>query len=65
MGAEVGIGIYIWLVLLAIYFLPTIIAMVRNHTNKLAIIIVNVALGWTGIGWLGALIWAVINPSKK
>jgi hypothetical protein len=41
-----------------IYFLPTMIAVKREHLSKNAIIIVNVALGWTVLGWLWALLWA-------
>ena len=44
-----------------VYFLPTIVACSRNHTNALAIFILNLFLGWTLIGWVVALIWAVYN----
>jgi hypothetical protein len=43
------------------FFLPTIIAMARHHRNKLAIFLVNLLLGWTGVGWLAALIWALVG----
>ena len=55
----------IWAVLIAGYFLPTIIAGRRKHHNLAAIIAVNLLLGWTLLGWLIALIWsltAVHNP---
>ena len=42
------------------YFLPTIVAVCRGHKNALAIFLINLFLGWSLIGWLGALIWAVI-----
>jgi hypothetical protein len=48
-------------VLLALYFLPTGIAYVRKHQNLLAVGIVNLALGWTLLGWIAALVWAVMN----
>jgi hypothetical protein len=41
-----------------IYFLPTIVAVVRSHHNKLAIGFTNTFLGWTLIGWVVAIIWA-------
>jgi hypothetical protein len=53
------IGILIFLLLLALYFLPTIVALLRHHRNALAIFILNFFLGGTGIGWVVALVWAV------
>jgi hypothetical protein len=41
--------------------LPTIIAVVRHHRNTLAIVLVNIFLGWTGVGWLVALIWSFVG----
>ena len=43
---------------IALYFCPTIIAVSRDHTNKTSIIVLNLFLGWTVIGWVGALVWA-------
>jgi hypothetical protein len=45
-------------VLAAIFFLPAIIAAVRGH-NVLAIFLLNLFLGLTGIGWVCALVWSV------
>ena len=46
-----------WLALL--YMLPTIIAAVQQRTNTGAIAALNVLLGWTFIGWVVALVWAM------
>jgi hypothetical protein len=46
------------LVILFIYFLPTIIALARGHLSALAIFFLNLFLGWTMICWLIALIWS-------
>jgi hypothetical protein len=48
----------------ALYFLPTIIAERRKKVNHMAIFLVNFLLGWTVIGWIVALVWAVTvdNP---
>ena len=43
----------------ALYFLPTIIVLARRKKNVLGPILVNVLLGWTIIGWIVALIWAL------
>jgi hypothetical protein len=39
-------------------FLPTLIALLRGHDNTFAIFLTNLLLGWTGIGWIIALIWS-------
>jgi hypothetical protein len=53
------IGIIAFIISLAVYFLPTIIAAVRKKRNVLAIFLLNLFLGWTFIGWVVALVWAV------
>lgn len=45
-----------WLVVL--YILPSFVALYRKHPSKYSIILVDVLLGFTGIGWLVALIWS-------
>ncbi len=52
-------GIFIFLFSLALYFLPTIIAIARKHPNALAIFLLDFFLGWTFIGWVVALVWSV------
>ena len=49
---------------LAVYFLPTLIALVRDHHNKVAVIVTNLLLGWTGVVWLVALIWSFTNQKE-
>jgi uncharacterized iron-regulated membrane protein len=44
--------------LLCFYFLPSGMAVVREHHNTLAIFLLNLFLGWTLIGWVAALVWA-------
>jgi len=49
--------------LMAILFLPTVIAYTSARKHALLIGVVNVLLGWTLIGWAGAVIWAMTwNP---
>lgn len=55
------IGIIGFIISLVIYFVPTIVAALRHHRNTLAIFLVNLFFGWTFIGWVGALVWAVIK----
>jgi uncharacterized membrane protein len=51
-----------FLVSLGIYFLPTILAAFRKHPNALAIFLIDLLLGWTVLGWIGAMVWAFIMP---
>lgn len=46
--------------MLGLYFLPTIIALAMHNYHALPIFLMNFFTGWTGIGWLGCLIWALV-----
>ncbi len=51
--------------LLVVYFLPSIIAVLRRHGSAIAIILTNIFLGLTGVGWVIALIWsATARPNR-
>ena len=41
-----------------LYFAPTITAIRREHANRTSIVVVNIFLGWTLIGWVVALAWS-------
>ena len=41
-----------------LYFLPTLIAFGRQHQHWVPILLVNLFFGWTGLGWVAALVWA-------
>ena len=49
------------ILIFAFYFLPTLIAFLRRHKNKLAIFLLNLLLGWTVLGWVVSLVWSVIK----
>jgi hypothetical protein len=53
------------LVVLALYFLPTIIAAIRGHPQLVPILIVNFFLGWTFVGWVVALAWAAFRLPRR
>jgi hypothetical protein len=42
-----------------LYFLPSIVALARSKRDLLAIFLLNLFLGWSVIGWVVALVWAV------
>jgi len=52
-------GGFAFLLSLAFYFLPTIIALARRRQNTPAIFLLNFFLGWTFVGWVVALVWSV------
>lgn len=47
------------LLLLAIFFLPSIIAFYREHHYRWVILGINLVFGATGIGFLIAFVWSV------
>ena len=49
----------IGLLLLALYFLPALVAKLRAHHQRGAILALNILLGWTLLGWVIAFVWAV------
>lgn len=44
--------------LAAIYFIPSIVAWNRRYRNLASVVVINVFLGWTLIGWVVALAMA-------
>jgi len=48
-----------FIIALALYFVPAIIAAARRHQSWPAIAMLNLLLGWTGIFWIAALIWSL------
>lgn len=52
-------GFLFMILIICIYMLPTIIAASKHKKNGSAILALNLFLGWTLIGWVVALIWAV------
>lgn len=61
--SEIKIDISVWILLVLVvgtlsYFLPSIIAFYRNHRNRLAILVLNIFAGWTGLVWIFTLVWS-------
>jgi len=51
------------LVSLFLYFLPAYLA--RSKSKSLAIFVLNLLTGWTFIGWIAALIWALSSEPQR
>ena len=48
------------------YFLyPGICRIIQRLFKKMGIFLVNILVGWTGIGWIIALIWEFISESTE
>lgn len=45
----------------AIYMSPGVVAVSRNTKKSNAILVLNLLLGWTFLGWVLALVWAVAD----
>lgn len=56
--------LFLLFIALGIYFIPTSIAMMRGSNLTAAILVVNLFFGWTIIGWVGALVMAVLPKQK-
>ncbi|WP_419946348.1 superinfection immunity protein [Candidatus Poriferisodalis sp.] len=54
-----GLIVLIVLVGIPLYFLPSIIAFKRAHRQRVAILTLNILLGWTFLGWVGSLVWSL------
>jgi hypothetical protein len=64
----VGIGLkelLILFVFLPLYFAPAWVALWRVHRHRVAILTLNIMLGWTILGWIGALVWAFMDQPKE
>jgi hypothetical protein len=48
----------------ALYFLPSIIAVRRHNDNLVAVIAINLLVGWTFIGWIVALVLALSSDGR-
>jgi hypothetical protein len=64
-GVALWIGGVAFFVLgIGIYFLPAFIASERRHPNRYSIFIINLFFGWTFVGWVACLAWALSNKES-
>ena len=55
-------GIVLMVAAFGVYFLPMLLAIKKRQYAAIAML--NLFLGWTIIGWIAALIWAVSYERK-
>lgn len=60
-----NLSLWIILIIFISYFFPSIIAIFKGKSNTTAIIILNIFLGWTFVGWIVALVWAFTVDTKS
>jgi len=56
-------GLFWLMVIFCLYFMPAIIGRDKKHSEGITLL--NLFLGWTFFGWVGALIWAVSSEKKN
>ncbi len=49
---------------LLVYLIPSMIALKRGHPQTGAICALNLLLGWSLLGWVASLIWALTKPAS-
>lgn len=59
------VGLFVLLGFLIVFWFPTVIAYSRKHRNAPAILATNLLLGWTGVAWIVAVIWAFSDNVKE
>jgi hypothetical protein len=58
-GVVVGVLAGVVANCVAFYLLPSTIATFRRHKARHAVTNVNIFLGWSGVGWVAALVWSL------
>ena len=59
-----GLGIvylFVFIIGALIFFIPTFISRSRNHENKGWVLLLNILIGLSGIGWIAVLLWAALG----
>ena len=59
------IGIFSFIIIVALYFIPFIIAIIRGIKNSMAVFFLNLFLGWTVIGFFVLIFYASLTNVKS
>jgi membrane protein YdbS with pleckstrin-like domain len=63
--AGAAAGLLVFAAVIVVWLVPAIVAYRRHHRNTQAILALDFFLGWTGIGWVAALVWALTDDTKE
>jgi hypothetical protein len=61
-GWDYALGV---LIILVIYFAPSMVAIIRKHDSKTSVFVLNLFLGWTFVGWVISLVWAFVAKGNN
>ena len=59
------LGVFLVILVLALYMLPWVLAYSRRHPEEDAIGFLNFFLGWTGVIWVLLFLWATLPSTEK
>jgi len=62
---DAATGTVMLILMVWIYFIPWMVALIRKVKSIGGIVAVNLFLGWTLIGWVGALAWAAAAEKEE
>ncbi|KXX63885.1 superinfection immunity protein [Marichromatium gracile] len=57
-------GLFLSAVFITLYVLPGLIAHDRGLSRRLRITVINVLFGWTLVGWVAVLFWALLGDGE-
>jgi hypothetical protein len=60
--ALLGFGLFAGLFVFFLHFIPSFVAFSRYHPARVAILVLNIFFGWTIVGWVLLLVWALMAP---
>jgi hypothetical protein len=63
-GGAGGAVAFASLFVLGLYLIPTIVAVIRKVPNMGSVIVINLLLGWTLVGWVVALAMAARSQTQ-
>lgn len=61
-GINLNLIVYL-ITIVCVYIFPSMVAVGKKNT--MGIVIFNLLLGWTLLGWIGAFIWACYSPRNE
>lgn len=53
------------IVMLTLIFLPTVVALCTRKVRWREAFVINLTVGWTVAGWVGAIVWAATGDDAK